>query len=388
MTEAYTPATMTRRRHGEGQIRQRPDGRIEIRLRQAGMPRQSIYLPKGTAMKAAIKERNKALQKAEAGTLVGTARQTMEQFLEAWLVDVAPRRLRARSLERYEGIVRQYLVPQLGKVRLERLSAQHIDRLHAACLRSLRPSTVGTVHACLRSALTYAVDRRILPMNPADGVKPPRVARMPMKALSPSDSRRFLDAVSGDPLEAMYVLAIGTGMRLGELLALRWSDVVDLGRMSTTSRIAVQQTLTRIGTSWYLAEPKTPESRRMIRLGRRGVRALLAHRTRQKRMRMAAGTGWADHNFIFADRFGEPLVSGHITSRELKPLLRRAGLPEIRFHDLRHTAATLLLGQGINPKIVSEMLGHSSVTITLDRYSHVTPSMGAIAAAAMDEVLR
>lgn len=387
MTAQYTPA-MARRRYGEGTIRRRKDGRIEIRLRDAGTPRRSVYLPKTTSWRDAVRIRAQLVREAQAGYLVGTGGQTMEQFLGFWLADVAARQLRPRTLERYEGIVRQYLVPQLGRIRLDRLSAQHIDRLHAACLRTLSPASVGTVHACLRAALRYATARRILAANPADGVRPPRVARQAMVALSPAESRRFLDAVDGDPLEALYVLAIGTGMRLGELLGLRWSDVRELGRMSTTAHLNVQVTLTRTGKAWHLAEPKTPNSRRTVRLGRRAVRALLAHRTAQKRMRVAAGAGWADQDLVFTDRFGEPLVSGHISGRYLKPILRRAGLPAIRFHDLRHTAATLLLGQGVNPKIVSEMLGHSSVTITLDRYSHVTPSMGAIAAAAMDEVLR
>ena len=378
---AYTRRVPKTRAHGEGSWRRRADGRVELRLTVDGRA-VSRYLPRETTDKEARRALSKAIDKLERGELVGTPRQLTRDFLRRWIADVAPHRLRPRTLERYAGIVEKYLVPELGAYPLERLSGQHIDRLHARCLEVMTPASVRSVHAVLRSALRYAKERRLIDRNPADGTTPPRAPASEMTALDLDDCRRFLDAIVGDRHEALYVLALTTGMRLGELLGLRWSDV-DLD----APRVAVRHSLIRTRGTWLLAPPKTKHSNRSIVLSARAVRALQAHATAQKRARLAAGPGWSDHGLVFTDEWGMPLYGGHMTERYLKPLLRRAGLPSIRFHDLRHSAATLMLGQGVNPKIVSEMLGHAGVQITLDRYSHVMPNMQAIVAAKMDEAL-
>ena len=378
---AYTRRVPKQRAHGEGSWRRRNDGRVELRLTLEGR-NLSRYLPRETSDTEAQRGLRDWITRMERGELLGTGRQPMRDFLRRWIADVAPNRLRPRTLERYQGIVEHHLIPNLGHVALERLSGQHIDRLHAECLKAMSPASVRSVHAALRSALRYAKERQLIERNPADGASPPRAKATEIVVLDTEQCRRFLVAIAGDRHEALYVVALTTGMRLGELLGLRWPDV-DLD----APRIAVRQSLIRTRGSWILAQPKTKHSRRSIVLPGRAVRALQAHATAQKRMRLAAGPGWADHGLVFTDEWGMPLYGGHMTERYLKPLLRRAGLPEIRFHDLRHTAATLMLGQGVNPKIVSEMLGHTGVQITLDRYSHVLPNMQAIVAAKMDEAL-
>jgi integrase len=181
----------------------------------------------------------------------------------------------------------------------------------------------------------------------------------------------------------LYVLALTTGMRQGELLALRWADV-DLA----AGRLAVRGTLHRgAGGGWTIQEPKTARSRRPVVLARVAVRALTAHRRRQDAEQRAAGPRWAEHGFVFTNRVGRPLSSQNLVQRDFHPLLRRLGLPQVRFHDLRHTAATLLLQQGVHPKVVSELLGHTDVGITLDLYSHVSPAMHAAAARALGDLL-
>ena len=384
---AYTRRVPKQRGHGEGSWRRRSDGRVELRLTIDGRP-VSRYLPRSSTDRDARRALRDAANRAERGDLIGTGRQSMREFLGLWIADVAPNRLRPRTLERYAGIVQKHLVPAIGHVQLERLSSQHIDRLHATCRASMSASSVRSVHAVLRSALRYAVERRLIDRNPADAAPPPRAPSTEIQALDVDECRQLLEAIAGDPLEALYVLALTTGMRLGELLGLRWEDV-DLaeGAIDRSPRVAVRHGLIRTKATWALAAPKTRHSVRSIVLGGRAVRALQSHSTAQKRRRLAAGQGWADHDLVFTDDWGEPLYGGHITERHLKPLLRRAGLPAIRFHDLRHSAATLMLGQGVNPKIVSEMLGHAGVQITLDRYSHVMPNMQAIVAAKMDEAL-
>ena len=169
-------------------------------------------------------------------------------------------------------------------------------------------------------------------------------------------------------------------MRLGELLGLRWQAV-------DAADLQVRVTLTRTGGSWSLTEPKTPRSRRRIALSATAIGALRRQRVRQAEARLLAGPSWTDHGLVFTDEFGEPLFGSRITERRLRPVLRVASLPMIRFHDLRHTAATLMLIAGVNPKVVSEMLGHSGVAITLDRYSHVIPTMQEEAARRMDLLL-
>jgi integrase len=172
-----------------------------------------------------------------------------------------------------------------------------------------------------------------------------------------------------------------TGMRLGELLGLRWHAVSDFD-------LEVRVALVRSGGAWSLSAPKTPKSRRRIALSASAIAALKRQRSRQAEARLRAGQAWTDYDLVFTDDFGEPLTGSRITERRLRPLVRREGLPPIRFHDLRHTAATLMLNAGVNPKVVSEMLGHTSVAITLDRYSHVIPTLQEDAVRRLDEVLR
>jgi integrase len=203
-----------------------------------------------------------------------------------------------------------------------------------------------------------------------------------MATLSPEQARILLEAAAGARLEALYVLAINTGMRQGELLALRWTDV-DLN----AGALHVRATLQRTREGFVFTEPKTTSSRRQVALTRAAVEALRSHHTRQAEERLHVGAAWEDDDLVFANEVGQPLDATAVLRRSFYPLLERSNLPRIRFHDLRHTAATLLLGQGVHPKIVSEMLGHSQIAITLDLYSHVTPTMQRQAVEALEIAL-
>jgi integrase len=203
-----------------------------------------------------------------------------------------------------------------------------------------------------------------------------------MQALSVRDAQALLEAGRGDEFEALYVLAITTGMRLGELLGLTWQDI-DLDRR----RLSVQRSLVRLKGRWIAGEPKSERSRRTVALSARAVAALREHRRRQIADGRHAQMSYDLGDLVFTHESGKPVLGGHVTERCLKPLLRRAGLPIIRFHDPRHTAATLPLTQGVHPKLVAEMLGHSSVQLTLDLYSHVLPDLQDRVARAMDEAL-
>jgi integrase len=303
--------------------------------------------------------------------------------MTSW-TELAKHTIKPRTWRRYGELVRLHIVPTLGTIPLAKLTAQQVQLLYARKLEEgLAPATVRQLHATLHRALRTALRLGMVHRNVADMVDAPRVPHKEMKTLSEEQMATLLAAAVGDRLEALYVLAIGTGMRLGELLALAWRDV-DL----ESGWLQVRTTLQRTPSGFVLAEPKTAQSRRRIALPIAVATALRAHRARQLEERMQLGPAWIDRGLVFPDEAGEPLDGISVLRYSFYALLKRAGLPRIRFHDLQHTAATLLLAHGINPKIVSEMLGHSSISITLNLYSHVLPHMQQQAAEVMDRVLR
>jgi integrase len=203
-----------------------------------------------------------------------------------------------------------------------------------------------------------------------------------VSALTPEQVKMLLNAASGNRLEALYVLAVHTGLRQGELLGLKWDDI-DL----EAGALQVRRALITAKGGPRLAAPKTKGSRRRVSLTAAAAEALKGHLERQVEEIDRAGSLWQENGLVFASETGAPLDRRGITSRRFKPLLKRAGLPHFRFHDLRHTCATLLLTKNVNPKVVSEMLGHSSIAITLDTYPHVLPNMQDSAARALEEAL-
>ena len=222
----------------------------------------------------------------------------------------------------------------------------------------------------------------LIARNATEAVKPPQVCREEIHPLRPEQVNALLDAARGDRLEALYILAIHTGLRQGELLGLKWEDMdFEAGRLQ------VRRTLTTAKDGPVLSTPKTKGSRRSVKLTQSAAEALRSHLQRQLGEIDRAGTLWEENGLIFASEVGEPLDRRSITKYQFKKLLKRAELPEVRFHDLRHTCATLLLSRNVNPKIVSEMLGHASIAITLDTYSHVLPNMQSEAAKALEDAL-
>ena len=213
-------------------------------------------------------------------------------------------------------------------------------------------------------------------------MKPPQVRREEMQPLSPEQVKVLLEAAHGERLDALYVLAVTTGLRQGDLLGLKWEDI-DLEART----LRVRRTLATTKGGPQLTAPKTRGSRRTVRLTQDAVNALRSHLERQLGEIDRAGSLWRENGLVFASEAGDPLDRRYVTNHRFKPLLKRARLPMVRFHDLRHTCATLLLGRNVNPKIVSEMLGHASIAITLDTYSHVLPNMQSEAAKAMEDAL-
>ncbi len=370
---------MAKRGNSEGSITKRADGLWEARINLDGGKRKSFY---AKTRQEAARKLAAALRDQEAGLPVLGDKQTVEQYFTAWLESVKPT-IRLTTWRRYEQFVRSHLLPTLGKISLVKLNAQHLQLLYAKKLEEgLSSTTVHHIHMMLHKALDRAMRLTLVQRNVSDLVDPPRLRRHEMKTLTEAQARRLLAAAVGDRLEALYVLALATGMREGELLALRWHDV-DLER----GTLQVQATLQYTTAGPTFVEPKTAQSRRRIALSKTAVDALRRHRVRQDEERRLLGDAWDNLDVVFPNAIGRPMDNVNFLRRQFLPLLERAGLPRIRFHDMRHTAATLLLGRGINPKIVSEMLGHASIEITLGLYSHVLPHMQQQAADAMDAAL-
>jgi integrase len=324
----------------------------------------------------------KALADRADGLVFDAGSLTVGEYLDRWLNDVRDT-VRQSTYEGYEYAVRPHIRPALGRIKLKDLTPAHARWFYRDRLDSgLAPATVHKYHVVLHKALKAAVADGLIPRNVTAELKLPRITREEINPLNPEESRRLLEVARGDRLDALYVLALNTGMRQGELLALKWDDV-DLER----GVLRVRRTLTHSGKAFLLGEPKTKKSRRAIRLTARAVQALKAHLSRQLEEIERMGSLYQPGGLIFATEAGTIINPSNLRNRSFKPLLKRAGLQPIRFHDLRHTCATLLLSKDVNPKIVSEMLGHASVSITLDIYSHLLPDMQERAAKALEEAL-
>jgi len=335
----------------------------------------------GATRKAVQDQVTDALKNVKDGIPLPTGNHSVAEYLADWLEAARPS-IRGRTWERYEQLLRLHVIPNLGKLRMSQLSPLHLQQLYAKLLESgLSQTTVRKVHMLLHRALQQAARWGFVARNVTTLVDAPRNAHHEMQTLSPEQARHLLDAARGHRLEALFVVAVTTGIRRGELLGLRWQQV-DLEGGSLEVLVSLQRT--RDGCEF--AEPKTAHSRRRVSLPEIATDALRRHRVKQNEERLAADE-WEGNDLVFANEVGRPVDAPNLLRRAYWPLLKKAGLPQIPFHALRHTAATLLLRKGIHPKIVQEMLGHSSIAITLDLYSHAVPTMQREATAAMDALL-
>lgn len=372
-----------KRGNGEGSITRRDDGRWMGRYTVhtvAGAKRKTLY---GRTRAEVSSKLSKALADRDGGLVFDAGSLTVGEYLDRWLKDSVKDTVRPSTYERHEGIIRIHLKPALGRIKLKALTPAHVQGFYRGRLDSgLSPATVNKIHVILHKALSQAVKWSLVPRNVTEAVQAPRPAPEEMSPLDKDQTLALLSAASEDRLEALYVLAVSTGMRQGELLGLSWKDV-DLER----GIISVRRTLTRTGSRLGLGEPKTKNSRRMVQLTKIATVALRTHRKRQMKERLAYAGLWKDHDLVFATQTGTLINPTNLIKRSFRPLLEKADLPKIRFHDLRHTAATLLFAQDIHPKYVQELLGHANIGITLDTYSHMLPGMGNHAARAMETAL-
>jgi len=310
---------------------------------------------------------------------------TVGEYLTRWLKNSVKGTVRVSTYEIHRHMIEPHIVPALGRLKLKDLNPAHVRGFYREKLDSgLSTATVRKMHSVLRKALNQAVLDRLIPRNACEAVKPPKVERKEITPLNREQSKALLEAASNarDRLEALYVLAIHTGMREGELLGLKWEDV-DLER----GLLRLRHALVREGGKTVLEGLKTPKSRRSVRLTGVAAEALRGHLERQLEEMERIGSLYQPGGLVFATESGTLINPSNLRNRSFKPLLKHARLPDICFHDLRHTCATLLLSQGTHPKLVQELLGHATIAMTLDTYSHFLPSMGDQTAKAMEAAL-
>jgi integrase len=313
-------------------------------------------------------------------------RGTLDQYLDKWLIS-QKQSVSERTLEDYIGYLRLYVRPILGRKRLSNihpLDVQHV--IDTMKQKGLSPRTVKHAHSILGRALNQAVKWRILVSNPARYVDLPKQVRKEMKFLTPKQARLFLRACEANRFGLIFELALISGMRPEEYLAVQWTDLDFQKCTVTIQRVIVWK---RWKNGWYFSEPKTPKSRRTIPLPSYLMKKFQKHRKQQLEHRLKMGEEYQnEHNLVFTSEIGTPVSLRNLERRFYKPLLTTAGLPDIRLYDLRHSCATLLLAAGENPKVVSERLGHSTIVLTLDVYSHVLPTMQKEATKRLEGILR
>jgi integrase len=372
---------MGKRGNGEGSITHRKDGLYMARYTvetATGAKRKTLY---AKTRKEASEKLTVALAQAQKGITADAGALTVGTFIERWLEDSVRGSVRRSTYQRDESLCRVHIVTALGKKKLKTLSATDVQRFYRAKLdSSLSSATVHKLHVLLHKSLKQAQRWGLVPRNVADDVDPPKVHKEEVRPLTNEQARKLLDTVKGDRLEALYVVAVQSGLRQGELLALRWEDV-DLEART----LQVRRTVTRNGGKLAVGSTKTTKGRRTVKLTQGATEALQVHLGRQLVEIDKAGDKWQENGLIFCTGKRTLINPTNLRKRSFAPLLKRAGLPTITFHQLRHTAATILLLNNVNPKVVSELLGHATIAITLDTYSHVLPNMQHSAVAAMEE---
>jgi integrase len=377
----------------KGHIRERSPGHwaivIDVRDARTGKRRRRWHSFKGTKRQAQV-ECARLISEIQNGTRVEPSRETLAAFLERWIEHMQGQ-VSPRTIERYAELAWKNIVPSLGATALTKLRPEQISSAYAKALTSgrrdgqggLSARTVTHMHRVLREALQQAVQWQVLPRNPAHLVKPPKVERQQMRVLDADGTVELIEAARGTPMFVPISLGVRCGLRRGEVVALRWRNV-DLERGQISVVASAEQTDKGVREK----EPKNGKGRTVV-LSATEVEDLRSHRAKQAEGLLALGVRLTDDHHVVAREDGQPLQPRSLTHAFIK-FQRRHGAQGkgIRLHDLRHSHATHMLAAGVHPKIAQERLGHSSVGITLDLYSHVLPGMQAEAVNRVDATLR
>jgi len=364
---------------------------LQLGLDMESGKRGQQWISAGPSKREAEKQMAKLIHELDNGSYIKPDKTTVANYLEGWLKDYVWPSLSPRTAEGYESIVRCHLIPALGSVPLVQLKPEHIQRYYSEKLSGGRYNGKGTIsqttvshhHTCIHRALKMALKSGLISRNPADSVTPPRPQRSEMHIMTEDDLNTFLEAAQKTPYHVLFYEALFTGMRRSELLALRWSD---LDLLLCQVRITRSLHHLRTGAIVFRAT-KTAKARRMVSLPPSAALLLQEHKDKQEAQRATLGMTLKEDGLVFSNFEGRPLLPDTISHAWTK-LVKRTGLNGIRLHDARHTHASLLLKQNVHPKIVQERLGHSTISTTLDLYSHISPGLQEAAALGFDKMVR
>jgi integrase len=367
-----------KRGQGEGSIYRRKDGLWTAQVTVEGK-HISKYFKTQQEARLWLLTTNSQIRD---GLILSGANITYEQYLSEWLITIKST-IRPKTHEQYTQIVQQHILPNLGNIKLKDLRPDNIQSLYNKKLKDgASERTVILIHSVLHRSLNLAVKWELLGRNPADAVTRPRIRRKEMKTLDDTQVRSLIMASKGTKFETLFWLAVNTGLREGELIGLKWSDLD-----WKTQKLQIQRQVQRTKDQGLMfCEPKSASGRRVIFLGKTTIEMLRKHFELQQIERQFAGAKWKENDLVFPTSVGTPMEPSNLL-KHLKDYLKKANLPDIRFHDLRHTAASLMLLKGIHPKVVQERLGHSDIGITLNLYSHVLPGMQEDASEKLDELM-
>ncbi len=386
-----------RRGSGEGTIVKRRDGRYAAAVTLRNGKRKWLYAKsrREVATKLTV-----VLKSVQDGALIPLERENLSQFATRWLEWVEPN-LKPSTHLRYASDIRLHIVPELGRMPLKNITPDVLQHLYTLKLnQGLSSTSVHHVHVVIHRLLSQAVKWELVSRNSAALVDSPRPQKTDMQTLDATQVRQLIRSTSDHRLGALVMLAAVTGIRQGELLGLRWSDMElsqglkedDSKRKNLHSErddgvIHIRRTLRACRGGFEFGEPKTSRSKRTIVIRPYVVSRLRTHRAKQMEEMLAIGPSWNHSDLIFTNTIGGHLTPQNFLRRDFKPMLEYAGLPDVNFHSLRHTAATLALNQGVSVVDVSAMLGHANSHITLTTYAHLMPGSGDRTAAAMESAI-
>jgi integrase len=388
-----------RRANGEGSISKRKDGTwcavLTLGLNpRTGKQKRKFYY--GRTQKEVKEKLARAQVEIQNGTFVDNHKITVGEWLNRWLEEYARPHIRPATWKSYEENIRLHINPAIGHIKLKDLKSSDLQRHYNDKFRNgrvdgtggLSARSVQLIHAPIHAALKQAMNEGLIMRNVSEATKLPRGEKKDIKVLTPDEQGNFLTVLSNDRLGIVFLVDLGTGLRVSELLALQWQDV-DL----EAKTIRVHQALTRVRiegqptkTALRFQPLKTANSKRSISLPEPVVIGLRHHKARQNEEKLRAGQGYTDHGLVFCSELGQPIDPRNLT-RKLDQLLQKAGVPRTNMHALRHTYATRLLEKNEHPKVVQELLGHSQISLTLDTYSHVMPEIKQKAAEKLNDVL-
>jgi integrase len=386
------PKKRTKRGNGEGCVRQRKDGYwtaiITIGYDDNGKPKRKTFY--GKTRKEVVAKMDEAKSQLMQGTFTEASKITLGEWMVKWLEEYKKPTIRQNTFESYYDVIKTHILPcGISRVKLQKIQACDLQSFYNDKLKNGRIDNKGGlstryvryIHTLIREALEQALKENLVSRNMADATSPPTVKTKGMQILTKEQLQDFISVVREDRLATAFILDIGTGLRRGELLGLKW-DCVDFKK----STIIIKRQLLSLKDGPVIEEDmKTKSSKRSIPLAENLIKELKAHKVRQAKEKLQIGDMYNDQGLVFCQEDGSPIEPKSFTKR-FQNLLKQAGLPKLRLHDLRHTHASLLLSENIHPKVVQERLGHSSISMTLDLYSHLSPGLQEAASQKIDNL--